>query len=116
MDVTTTAERAMIGQGRSRARPRVNRRSLAGFAFVMPALILLVVFALGPFLFTIWVSIHSWNMLTPVSEMPFEGFTNYRYLANDDPLFRETLSNTVYYAVGNVVISVVLALSVALIL
>jgi multiple sugar transport system permease protein len=51
-----------------------------------------------------------------VSEMPFEGLTNYRYLANDDPLCRETFGNTIYYAVGNVVISVVLALSVALIL
>jgi ABC-type sugar transport system permease subunit len=116
MDVTTTAERAMIGQGRSRARPRVNRRSLAGFAFVLPALILLVVFALGPFLFTIWVSVHEWNMLTPISTMPSVGLDNYRYLLNDDPLFRETAGNTVYYALGNVGVSVVLALGVALIL
>jgi ABC-type sugar transport system permease subunit len=94
----------------------VNRRALAGYAFVAPALILLIVFALGPFLFTIWVSVHEWNMLTPVAEMPYRGLANYRYLTNDDPLFRETFGNTIYYTIGNVSISVALALGVALIL
>lgn len=116
MDVTTAAERALVGQGRVRTRPRVNRRSLAGYAFVAPSLILLMIFALGPFLFTIWVSLHEWNMLTPIGEMPSVGLANYRYLLSDDPLFRETFVNTVYYALGNVGISVVLALGVALIL
>ncbi len=112
----TTAEQVLVRPGRARAKRRVNRRSLAGYAFVAPALILLVVFALGPFLFTIWVSLHSWNMLTPLTTMPFEGAGNYSYLLNDDALFRETFGNTVYFAVGNVVISVVLALSIALVL
>jgi ABC-type sugar transport system permease subunit len=116
MGAMTSADQALVRQGRVGTRRRLNRRALAGYAFVMPALILLIVFALGPFLFTIWVSIHSWNMLTPVEDMPFEGLTNYRYLANDDPLFRETFGNTIYYAVGNVSLSVILALGVALIL
>jgi multiple sugar transport system permease protein len=94
----------------------VDRQALAGYAFVAPALVLLVVFALGPFLFTIWVSLHKWNMLTPVTTMPYRALSNYRYLLSDDPLFRETFGNTVYYAVGNVGLSVVLALLVALIL
>ena len=116
MGALTTAERALVRPGRVRANRRVSRRSLAGYAFVAPALILLIVFALGPFLFTIWVSLHSWNMLTPLTTMPFAGTGNYSYLLNDDALFRETFGNTVYFAVGNVVISVVLALSIALIL
>jgi ABC-type sugar transport system permease subunit len=115
MALTTAAERTTIRGGRAGVR-RLNRRALAGYAFVAPALILLVVFALGPFLFTIWVSLHQWNMLTPVAEMPYRGLANYRYLVNEDPLFRETFGNTVYFAVGNVAISVVLALGVALIL
>ena len=115
MGAMTTAERAVAQRSRAGAR-RVNRRALAGFAFVAPALILLIVFALGPFLFTLWVSVHEWNMLTPVAEMPYRGLANYDYLLNEDPLFRETFRNTVYFAVGNVAISVVLALGVALIL
>jgi multiple sugar transport system permease protein len=116
VDATTTAERVLMGQGRVRTRPRIGRRALAGYAFVAPSLILLLIFALGPFLFTIWVSVHEWNMLTPVTEMPSVGLANYRYLLNDDALFRETFGNTIYFTVGNVVISILLALSVALIL
>jgi ABC-type sugar transport system permease subunit len=97
-------------------RRRVNRRALAGYCFISPALLFLLVFALGPFLFTIWVSLHDWNMLTPIVSMPWVGFENYRYLLFDDPLFRETLRNTVYYAVFSVSISVVMALGIALLL
>jgi multiple sugar transport system permease protein len=97
-------------------RRRIGRKSLAGYAFIAPAMIFLLVFALGPFLFTIWVSLHQWNMLTPVADMPFRGLDNYRYLLFDDPLFRETFRNTVYFAIANVSISVVLALGVALLL
>lgn len=99
-----------------RRRRRLNRRALAGYAFIAPALIFLIVFALVPFLFTVWVSLHDWNMLTPLGTMPFRGLDNYRYLLNDDPLFKQTFGNTVYYAIGNVGISVVLALGLALLL
>ncbi|MBA3274778.1 MAG: sugar ABC transporter permease [Chloroflexia bacterium] len=83
---------------------------------MLPAVIFLTVFSLAPFLFTIWVSVHQWNMLTPISEMPFRGLDNYRYLVLEDPLFRETFRNTVYFAVANVGISVIFALCIALIL
>lgn len=84
--------------------------------FVLPAVLFLLVFSLAPFIFTIWVSLHRWNMLTPISEMPFRGLENYQYLLQEDPLFRETFRNTVYFAVANVGISVVFALCIALIL
>ena len=117
MGLTTTAERARTTEGRTRARRRrLDRRALAGYAFVTPALLFLVVFALGPFVFTFWVSIHEWNMLTPVAEMPYRGLDNYQYLLFDDPHFRETFGNTIYFAAGNVGTSAVLALIVALIL
>lgn len=105
----------ILTQARKRQR-RVRRRALAGYAFVAPALIFLLIFSLAPFAFTVWVSLHEWNMLTPISEMPFRGLENYRYLLFDDPLFRETFRNTVYFAIANVGISVVFALCIALIL
>jgi ABC-type sugar transport system permease subunit len=94
----------------------VSRKALAGYMFVLPAVLFLVAFSLAPFLFTIWVSLHEWNMLTPVADMPFRGLDNYRYLLRDDPLFRETFRNTVIFALGNVGISVIFALCIALIL
>jgi ABC-type sugar transport system permease subunit len=117
MGVSTAVggRRALPSRIGARRRP-LGRRALAGYAFVAPALLFLLVFALGPFLFTIYVSLHDWNMLTPVSSMPFRGLENYRYLLVEDPLFLETFKNTVVFAVGNVAISVLLALAVALVL
>lgn len=104
-------------RGRAGARRRrFDRRALTGCAFVSPAILFLLVFALLPFLFTIYVSFHSWNMLTPISRMPFLGLQNYRYLLFRDPLFRQTFANTVVFALGNVATSLVLALAVALML
>ena len=113
----TAATSAALPSARTGARPRrLGHRARVGYAFVAPAILFLLVFALGPFLFTLYVSLHDWNMLTPVRSMPFRGLENYRYLLFDDPLFRETFKNTVVFAVGNVGISVVLALGIALLL
>jgi multiple sugar transport system permease protein len=97
-------------------RRRLPRRAAAGYAFVAPALIFLLLFALGPFVFTVYVSLHDWNMLTPVETMPWRGLENYRYLLFDDPLFRETFRNSVVFALANVVVTTVLSLALALLL
>ena len=110
------ASAPIITQGKRDPRFRFDRKAMAGYAFILPALILLLVFALIPFLFTIWVSLHNWNMLTPVEDMPWAGLDNYRYIFRDDPLFRETLRNTIVFTLGNVGISVLLALLVAVVL
>ena len=97
-------------------RRRLPRRAVAGYAFVAPALIFLLLFALGPFVFTVYVSLHDWNMLTPVETMPWRGLENYRYLLFDDPLFRETFRNSVVFALANVIVTTVLSLALALLL
>jgi multiple sugar transport system permease protein len=99
-----------------RKRHRIGRKALTGYAFITPAMIFLLIFSIGPFAFTVWVSLHDWNMLTPISEMPFRGLGNYQYLLYDDPLFRETFWNTATFAIANVTISAVLALGLALML
>jgi ABC-type sugar transport system permease subunit len=106
----------VTAQAKRDARFRIDRKALTGYAFILPALLLLVVFALGPFLFTIWVSLHEWNMLTPVEDMPWVGLDNYKFLFQDDPLFRETLKNTIVFTLGNVGVSLSLALLVAIVL
>jgi multiple sugar transport system permease protein len=114
---TVVGERSADSIERAGARRRrLPRRALAGYAFVAPAVAFLVLFALGPFVFTVYVSLHDWNMLTPVEAMPWRGLENYRYLLQDDPLFRETFRNTVAFAVATVLITSVLSLGLALLL
>ncbi|ACZ43462.1 binding-protein-dependent transport systems inner membrane component [Thermobaculum terrenum ATCC BAA-798] len=100
-----------------RAHRRVlGRKAVAGYLFIAPSIAFLLVFALIPFLFTIYVSLHDWNMLVPLSRARFLGFENYRYLLFEDPLFWQTFRNSVVFALGNVVLTMALSLAVALLL
>ncbi|OLD33724.1 MAG: hypothetical protein AUI44_00275 [Chloroflexi bacterium 13_1_40CM_2_67_6] len=107
---------ARVANGAAPRRRPYGRRALAGYGFITPAIVFLIGFALLPFLFTVYVSLHDWNMLTAVTSMPFRGLDNYRYLIFEDPLFRQTFANTFVFAAGNVAISSLLALGVALLL
>lgn len=112
----TVAGRVTVANGAAPRGRIFGRRAFAGYGFIAPAIVFLIGFSLLPFLFTIYVSLHDWNMLTAVTSMPFRGLENYRYLLFEDPLFRQTFANTFVFAAGNVVISSVLALGVALLL
>ncbi len=103
--------------GWARPRPRwLSSRVLWAYAFVSPALVALLVFAAGPILFTFWVSLHEWNLITPVAQMPFLGLENYRYLFTKDMVFRQALRNTVVFTVCGVGTNTVLGLLGALLL
>jgi len=93
-----------------------HRRTLQAYVFVSPAILTLIVFTAGPFLFTVWVSLHNWNMIQPVSEMPSVGLENYRYLLTRDDIFRRALGNTFTFAICGVGINTVLGLLGALLL
>ncbi|MCS7220423.1 MAG: sugar ABC transporter permease [Anaerolineae bacterium] len=104
---------------RSVARPRprwLSSRVLWAYVFISPAIFALLIFALGPILFTFWVSLHEWNLITPVAQMPFLGLENYRYLLIKDMVFRQALRNTVVFTVCGVGINTVLGLLGALLL
>lgn len=111
----TASEIAIRGWARPRRR-WPSSRMLWAYAFVSPALVALLVFAAGPILFTFWVSLHEWNLITPVAQMPFLGLENYRYLLTKDMVFRQALHNTVVFTVCGVGANTVLGLLGALLL
>ena len=96
--------------------PLMRRRMLYAYAFVAAPVIALLVFLLGPILFSGWVSLHRWDMLSPVAEMPWRGFSNYAYLLGKDPVFLKALGNTFLFAFGGVGANTVLGLGFALLL
>ncbi|QSE92560.1 sugar ABC transporter permease [Rhodococcus pseudokoreensis] len=81
---------------------------------LLPALIFMIVVTQIPFLFTLYYSTQSWNLVRPGSR-EFVGLQNYADVFQDSQ-FREVAVNTVILIVGTVLISVVLGLLLALLL
>lgn len=57
----------------------------------------MVLFVLLPILLTAWISLHTWSMYTPLSQMDYVGLANYRGLLNDRTFIRG-LWNTLAYS------------------
>lgn len=87
-----------------------QRVRLWGIAFVLPTLLFFVVFKYGPMLWAIELSFTSYDM---VSAPHYVGLDNYRELAAD-PIFRETLLNTIVYIAGSTILTTIIGLLLAL--
>ncbi|WP_157110697.1 carbohydrate ABC transporter permease [Nocardia anaemiae] len=81
---------------------------------LLPALIFMVVVTQVPFVFTLYYSTQSWNLVRPGSRH-FIGLQNYADVFRDSQ-FRQVALNTVIMIAGTVIISVVLGLLLALLL
>jgi sorbitol/mannitol transport system permease protein len=81
---------------------------------LLPALIFMIVVTQIPFLFTLYYSTLSWNLVRPGSSK-FVGLQNYLDVIGDST-FWQVAVNTVILIVGTVLISVVLGLLLALLL
>lgn len=105
-----------IGAPVARRAPRViASRVLWGYVFAGPAILGIIVFSLGPILFAFWVSVHQWNLISPIPDMVFVGLRNYADVVTSD-VFRAAFRNTVEFTVVGVGINTVLGLLLALLL
>jgi raffinose/stachyose/melibiose transport system permease protein len=94
------------------ARSRLEARQRAGFWFVLPALVVYILFFGLPFAATIWLSFTSWNG-TGVPD--FNGLTNWTRLVADGAMWAALGNNMIWVVVGTAVpIFVGLILSVML--
>jgi multiple sugar transport system permease protein len=100
-----------------------KRRSeaITGYAFMAPAMIILLVFMILPLLFALYFSFTDWNGIRPLnSENPygFVGLENYQNLLISGRRvsdFYTALKNTVYYVMGVVPTQTIIALVLAVI-
>ncbi|QSZ60074.1 sugar ABC transporter permease [Rhizobium sp. ZX09] len=90
-----------------------RRDSLAGFLFIAPQLIGIVIFVLIPLGLVFWYSLHEWNVLA--NTFTYTGAQNYRMLVEDDNL-RDVLGATAIFSAGLVVFNLSLALLLAILL
>jgi len=82
------------------------------FGIAMPVL-LFAAFIGYPILYTIWLSFHEWNGMTP--EKKFVGLANYAYLFGQ-PSFQASVRNTVVLVVAVQALKLVFGLGIALLL
>ncbi|MCY3873965.1 MAG: sugar ABC transporter permease [Rhodobacteraceae bacterium] len=91
-----------------------NRDDFIGFALNSPAIILLLVMATFPIIWSFWLSLHSLNLRRP-HRTRFVGVDNYiEQLTSAD--FWSTMYVTLQFAVGTIVFSAVIGLLLALLL
>ncbi|UYM06431.1 carbohydrate ABC transporter permease [Solicola gregarius] len=81
---------------------------------LLPALIFTIVVTQVPFLFTLYFSTQSWNLVRPGSR-EFVGLSNYADVFRDSQ-FRQVALNTAILIVGTVLISALIGLGLALLL
>ncbi|WP_198676047.1 carbohydrate ABC transporter permease [Kribbella monticola] len=105
---------AVIGlaaYGAKRKWPRADK-TIAFWLFISPWLIGFAVFTVGPMVSSIYVSLTSWDLITPPR---FVGFANYSE-AFSDPRVGQALKVTLLYAVISVPLQTALAFLVALLM
>jgi multiple sugar transport system permease protein len=95
----------------------MRRRSLAGWVFAGPALIMLGLFFLVPVLLAFALSLTNFDLysLADYGNTRFVGFANYAELVRT-PLFWKALGNTFYFVVVGVPLSIGLSLGAAMLL
>lgn len=86
---------------------------LTGYMFVLPVIVSLSVFLIGPIFYAFYISFHEFSFLAP-EQARWLGFDNYLRLFRD-PLFLKAVKNTSFYSLGVVPIQICVALLLALI-
>ena len=105
------------------ARKRLTKRTsalqrqetLIGYAFILPALIVFLVFVAFPFFASIGLSFTKWNFLGGWKKLKWVGLQNFANLARDRR-FGQAFANTFIYSIATVPTSILLALVLAYIL
>ncbi|RYG25348.1 sugar ABC transporter permease [bacterium] len=95
------------------ARKGSLNRNLTGYLFIAPWLIGFLVFTLGGFAASVWLSFTRWNIVTPPK---WVGTANYQALLSSDTLFWKSLAVTLKYAAVAVPLGVLGGVMLALLL
>lgn len=91
------------------ARSSKLRTKFTPYLIVSPYLIHLLLFVLFPVVFSVILTFHKWNIISP---MEFVGADNYRRLV-EDRLFWKSILNTLVFLVVHIPLQIVVALALA---
>lgn len=99
---------------RKRVRIHYSRKeNLMGFLFILPAMLPLLLFWILPVVFSGGLSFTDWDMMS--ENIRFMGIKNYTSLLKD-PGFAKVLKNTLIFAVGSTIPTIILGMLIALVM
>src|SRR5687767_137413 len=93
--------------------PLQRREAVAGYLFIFPWLVALLVFTSYPVLAAIYLSFTEYNILQPPE---WVGLQNYQEMLSEDPSFWTGVTNSATYALMSVPLSLAGSLALALVL
>ncbi len=92
-----------------RKKRRIPKSMVIGCAFLLPSILLYVIFMVYPLLRTFYLSLTSW---TGFGDAAYIGFGNFTVMLQDT-MFRKALMNTLYFAVVSGILSVLVGIMMA---
>lgn len=95
------------------SKKKIEKDQWVAFAFLMPSIILLLIFVYGFIGWTGWVSLSNWNSLVP--DLSFAGFQNYLYLFQDYR-FQADIRNTIFFTILFIGLVIILGLGLAILI
>ncbi|GAA0381357.1 sugar ABC transporter permease [Paenibacillus motobuensis] len=87
----------------------------AGYLFILPWLLGLVIFTLGPMIFSLILSFSKWDVITGVESIQYVGLDNFKAIFHD-PLFYQSLKVTFIFALVSVPLFQVASILIAVLL
>jgi multiple sugar transport system permease protein len=90
-----------------------QQEALWGYLFILPWVLGMLFFTVGPILASMLLSFCSWDLITPVQ---WVGLQNYVKLFTDDPRFWKSLYNTVYYTLFSVPLQLAAGLGIGILM
>jgi multiple sugar transport system permease protein len=90
-----------------------RRRIWAGYLFILPAMLGVVIFTIAPLLYSLYLSFTNWTVLAPKRWI---GFDNYEKIFTEDYFFVKSLKVTAYYSLGSVVAIILFSFIIGMLL
>ncbi len=95
--------------------PRSLRQLATALPFLLPGVLLFLIFVLYPLAKGVKMSLYQWDLMSP-TDSQFLGLANYRHALTQDPTFWLAVRNTLIYVVVTVPSQMALGLGTALLL
>lgn len=96
-------------------KPYFTEQRITAILFLIPALIIFLVFVIWPIFMSFRYSVARWDGIKPIDEAPLVGLQNYQRLV-EDPIFWKALRNNIVVVIWSLLSQIPIAMGLAILL